>query len=148
MKFLLPPYLLHLSAVMLQIHASESYREELGKRELIFSDYSYTNAYHWKNFWTFICSLINFLNFMIFCKQSYYLGTNIFRRKWSIMDMLILGLNFVNTASFFINIEIYKLRIVESILCIFQWFKFLYFMQLVDAIAPYVSIIFVIMKDI
>jgi hypothetical protein len=64
------------------------------------------------------------------------------------MDIMILGLNFVNTASLFISIEVYSLRIVESILCILQWFKFLYFMQLVDDIAPYVSIIFVIMKDI
>jgi hypothetical protein len=64
------------------------------------------------------------------------------------MDIMILGLNFVNTASLFISIEVYSLRIVESILCILQWFKFLYFMQLVDDIAPYVGIIFVIMKDI
>lgn len=168
MNFLLPPYLLHLSAVMMQIHASERYRDELVNNVYDQEDFSfidlveqqgssaskstaevtYTNAHYWKNVWTIVCSLINFLNFMIFCKQSYYLGTNLYRRKWSMMDIMILGLNFVNTASLFISIEVFSLRIVESILCILQWFKFLYFMQLVDDIAPYVSIIFVIMKDI
>ena len=64
------------------------------------------------------------------------------------MDMMILSLNFVNTASLVTDIDIHSLRVVESILCILQWFKFLYFMQLLDDIAPYVNIIFVIFNDI
>ena len=41
MNFLLPPYLLHLSAVMMQIHASERYRDELANNEYGQADFSF-----------------------------------------------------------------------------------------------------------
>lgn len=170
MKSLLPPYLMHLLAVMIQIYTSELYRDTVLNRghsawdshgagnsdlrapgnylDMMEYEYRLDWSRRYKNNAIVACSLINLLNFLIYCKQSYYLGFDIFRRKWSVMDMWILSLNFVNTASLVIDIGIQRLRVVESILCILQWFKFLYFMQLVDDIAPYVNIIFVIFNDI
>ena len=68
-------------------------------------------------------------------------------RIWSITDFVIIICNILVFTKIFVNVPLSFIRIVEAILIILIWFKSLYYMRLVGAIAPLVDSIFVIMRE-
>ena len=67
---------------------------------------------------------------------------------WSIIDFLILTLNFIVTIDLVANFSIIFMRVIEAFLVLFMFFKSLYFLSLVSDIAPLINIIFVILREI
>ena len=76
------------------------------------------------------------------------MGGKIMSRGWSVLELFILILNFTVTILILAQANIVPTRILEAALCFSLLMKSLYFMQLIDEIAPYVNIIFVILNDI
>jgi len=75
------------------------------------------------------------------------LGKEALTRIWSITDFFIIVCNFIVFTKAFVDVPLEFIRIIEAILIIVIWFKSLYFMRLVGAIAPLVDSIFVIMYE-
>jgi hypothetical protein len=94
-----------------------------------------------------ICGLFNILNTFVFLMQSKSLGMQIFARIWSIVDFLIIVTNFMTLINLFYPLGTERIRLIEAVLILMQWFKSLYYMRLVTEIAPLVESIFVIMND-
>lgn len=76
------------------------------------------------------------------------MGSKMMRRGWSVLDLIIIILNFSVTVLILVEANLVATRILEAALCFLLLMKSLYFMQLIDEIAPYVNIIFVILNDI
>ena len=68
-------------------------------------------------------------------------------RIWSIVDFIIVVTNIVVFTDLLVEIDISTLRIIQTLLILCIWFKSLYFMRLIGAIAPLVDSIFVIMYE-
>ena len=75
------------------------------------------------------------------------MGVDAFTRVWSINDFIIIITNFITLFNLIFDFGIVTIRVVESILILAMWFKSLYYMRLVNEIAPLVESIFVIMQD-
>jgi len=88
------------------------------------------------------------VNMFTFGRQSMHLRQQVFKRMWSIMDIVILSCNLFIVMRLFFPIRVDILRIFEATLTVFIWFKSLYFFRLVGEIAPLVEIIIVILGDI
>jgi len=71
----------------------------------------------------------------------------VFVRIWSYVDFTIVLTNFISLLNLFYPFERKKIRIIEAILILSMWFKSMYYMRLVNKIAPLVESIFVIMND-
>ena len=71
----------------------------------------------------------------------------IFVRIWSIVDFIIIVTNYITVINMFTPFGTDKIRLVEAVLILMQWFKSMYYMRLVTEIAPLVESIFVIMND-
>ena len=96
-----------------------------------------------------IITLVNTLNMYIFTKQTLSLGIIVIKRLWSVVDFIIIVLNyFIVLNHFAFNIDIITIRVIEAILSVMLWFKSLYYLSLVGEIAPLVDIIFVIFSEI
>ena len=76
---------------------------------------------------------------MGFCK--------LLQRLWSIVDVVIIVLNFITLVNILYDAQTRYVRIVECVLVFSQWFKCLYYMRLVAKISPLVESIFVILND-
>jgi len=94
-----------------------------------------------------ICGAVNILNSFVFFMQTRTLGVDAFTRVWSIVDFIIIITNFITLFNLIFDFGIVMIRVVESILILAMWFKSLYYMRLVNEIAPLVESIFVIMYD-
>ena len=79
--------------------------------------------------------------------QTKSLGIKAFGRLWSQVDFFIIVTNWATVINLIWEIDLKKIRIIECILVLMQWFKSLYYMRLVNEIAPLVESIFVIMDD-
>mmetsp|Transcript_9402 Transcript_9402/g.14353 ORF Transcript_9402/g.14353 Transcript_9402/m.14353 type:complete len:170 (+) Transcript_9402:5648-6157(+) len=145
MRNLLPPYILHLMAIQCTIWVSEKQRASL------FFNEGDSDTDYWKLVATLsqsVCSLINFINMLTFGRQSLHLKQLVFQRMWSIMDIVIILCNLIIFFQLWFTINVETLRVFETVLTVFIWFKSLYFFRLVGEIAPLVDIIFVILNDI
>lgn len=95
-----------------------------------------------------VCGLMNSINLYTFVRQSIELGFGVLTRLWSIIDLIIIVLNFNVVLELFVKNDVFIMRQVEAGLFLLMWFKSLYFLALIGQIAPLVDIIFVIFKDI
>ena len=80
--------------------------------------------------------------------QTKSLGIKAFGRLWSQVDFFIIVTNWATVINLVWEMDLKKIRIIECILLLMMWFKSLYFLRLVNEIAPLVESIFVIMDDI
>jgi len=120
-------------------------------RKLEVSAEGYDEALKLATIFNILSFLLNLFNMVVFFMQTQTLGKEALTRIWSITDFCIIICNVtVFSKVFFKDKDIDFLsfiRIIEAILIILIWFKSLYFMRLVGAIAPLVDSIFVIMKE-
>ena len=152
--FLLPPYLAHLIAINLQIYYNEymrALRERMEHEENLVLNVenkkSYDKALIASNLIIVVCGGINILNTLVFIMQTKYLGTNAFTRIWSIIDFIIIITNNVTWVNAYYKIGTAKMRLIECLLILCIWFKSMYYMRLIQKIAPLVESIFVILDD-
>ena len=107
----------------------------------------YRAANNLANTFNILSFLFNIINIFVFTKQTQTLGSQAIYRIWSITDFCIIVCNITVFTKVFFNVSLSFIRIVEAILIILIWFKSLYYMRLVGAIAPLVDSIFVIMRE-
>jgi heme/copper-type cytochrome/quinol oxidase subunit 4 len=76
-------------------------------------------------------------------------GSNFFKSIWSYFDIIYFILNTLISLSVIIDafLDITVLRILEAIFSIVIVIKLLYFMQLIDQIAPLVNMIILILGE-
>tara|TARA_B110000285_G_C15087848_1_gene597246 strand:- start:497 stop:1342 length:846 start_codon:yes stop_codon:yes gene_type:complete len=157
MLALLPPYLLHLLFVNIQLFANESMRDQRhildvaiknhDEQTLVNLQGSYDRTKHFSDVVVIICGMFNILNTLVWIMQTRSLGWAACYRIWSIVDFNIIITNFMTLFNKFYSFGTAKIRIVEAILILSMWFKSMYYMRLVTEIAPLVESIFVIMND-
>ena len=117
------------------------------QQSIIRLEKAYDRANHLSEIVVIICGIFNLLNTLVFIMQTKSLGKRAFFRIWSIVDFIIIVTNFVTVINKYENFGIVKIRIIEAVLILSMWFKSMYYMRLVSAIAPLVESIFVIMND-
>lgn len=93
-------------------------------------------------------TVINFINMYIFIKQTKKLKLLIFKRFFSFIDFVVILCSVYVSTEMYGKSNVVSMRVIESILIVFQMFKSLYFMRFVQEIAPLIDIIFVILNDI
>jgi hypothetical protein len=123
MLALLPPYLVHLLLVNIQIFVNESmrdYRQQLQEMaEDLEKDEMKTEFDKMRKFSdsvVFICGIFNILNSFVFLMQSKSLGMQIFVRVWSIVDFFIIVTNFITVLNLYISFGTEKIRVIETVL--------------------------------
>jgi hypothetical protein len=123
MLALLPPYLVHLLLVNIQIFVNESmrdYRQQLQEMaEGLEKDEMKTEFDKMRKFSdsvVFICGIFNILNSFVFLMQSKSLGMQIFVRVWSIVDFFIIVTNFITVLNLYISFGTEKIRVIETVL--------------------------------
>jgi hypothetical protein len=101
------------------------------------------------NILVILVGIFTLLNAIIFLMQTMNLGTIVFRRGWSWIDLISIALNLgIILNNFMVIFDNITMRPIEAALSITMWFKSLYYLRLVGQIAPLVDIIFVIFSDI
>lgn len=91
-----------------------------------------------KSIFIILIFIINLINIYFFVKQTKHLGTMSLLRLWSIVDLVIITINiiivFSNLQAIILNnrnyrsIEISTMRVLESFVILFMWFKSLYYL--------------------
>ena len=148
MQTLLPQYIFHLIFINMQMFFAERARKlDPGAAVGTEDAEKYRAANNLANTFNILSFLFNIINIFVFTKQTQTLGSQAIYRIWSITDFCIIVCNITVFTKVFFNVSLSFIRIVEAILIILIWFKSLYYMRLVGAIAPLVDSIFVIMRE-
>lgn len=154
---LLPPYMLHLLFVNLQLFSNEAMRDKRSELDQarLGTNVALTELRHFEydrlksisNICVCCCGVFNVLNMLVFVMQSKSLGLNAFFRLWSQVDSMIIILNSITLINLIYKFGTSNIRMVECVLILMMWLKSLYYMRLVNEISPLVESIFVIMND-
>ena len=154
---LLPPYMLHLLFVNLQLFSNEAMRDKRSELEQArlgtnvalteLRQFEYDRLKSISNICVCCCGVFNVLNMLVFVMQSKSLGLNAFFRLWSQVDSMIIILNSITLINLIYKFGTSNIRMVECVLILMMWLKSLYYMRLVNEISPLVESIFVIMND-
>ena len=80
------------------------------------------------------------LNLVDFVQMACYLRCEMIWRFWSYLDLLSISLNLICSSNLFASPDLIQIRIVEAFLVLVMFLKSLYFMRLIQEIAPLVGI--------
>ena len=93
-----------------------------------------------KSVFILLIFVVNIINCNFFLKQTEHLGPMSITRLWSIVDLVIITINIIIVVTNFFDIirndrrrviSISTLRVLESFVILFMWFKSLYYLQLI-----------------
>ena len=89
-KFVMPPYLIHLVSVYLFIILAEQERnEDQGKdKEIEEEGVDLKDTKFYKNIFNLVAFIFNLINLMIFFAQSKFLKMTMFYRPWTYLDII------------------------------------------------------------
>jgi hypothetical protein len=79
-------------------------------------------------FFLIINAFANFINSGTYILQARNLGVMGLKRFWSVVDLVIILLNWIVILNLVLTIDHEKMRIIEAILINCLWFKSLYFL--------------------
>ena len=161
MRMMLPSYLIHMVVLFIYLNVSEWIRDhepamalgELGRLEGDEHEgdvETYESMVMWQMILMVTIVFLLASNTYIFIKSSLNHGWKVFTRLWSLVDFGIITLNLtlVVFTLFGVSPGLIHVREIEAFLMILMWFKSLYYLALVGAIAPLVNSIFTILQDI
>jgi hypothetical protein len=94
-----------------------------------------------KSVFILLIFLVNVINCNFFLKRTKHLGLMSITRLWSVVDLVIITINIIIVVTNFLDIirndrharaiSISTLRVLESLVILFMWFKSLYYLQLI-----------------
>jgi hypothetical protein len=126
-----------------------SYERELGSEDLEMAE-TLSRVGKGVNAVAAVNLALSIMQFLLVIITAYHGGQTYFRSIWSYFDIIYSILNTLISLSVIIDafIDIVALRILEAILAIVIVIKLLYFLQLIDQIAPLVNVIILVFEDI
>jgi len=147
MQVLLPGYLLQLSSIQAIVIISDKVRDHM----LIHGDEGIDDLnalVDLRKIALVCCLFVNILNLVIFIRSTIHIGHRMLYRFTSWMDLIIILAVFYICQQLLFELNQTFLRCVEAVLIVFIWFKSIYFLRLIDEIAPLVDMISIIINDI